>query len=173
MTKQECAIKYITENYLDFDRLRHDVIADKLQIRLSSEEAISLSDKVAMMLSGEEIDYWRELTKHDINSIVCHAAQEYDANITSREVMTALQSDLIPDVHPLREYIQSLRPYTPEQPDWIDMVASQVTVRESGSKGEDTFGTSGTFRTSSPPSFWISRKSFHACSAMLFVRFSM
>ena len=152
MTKQECAIKYITENYLDFDRLRHDVIADKLQIRLSSEEAISLSDKVAMMLSGEEIDYWRELTKHDINSIVCHAAQEYDANITSREVMTALQSDLIPDVHPLREYIQSLRPYTPEQPDWIDMVASQVTVRESGSngsKGEDTLGTSGTFRTSS------------------------
>ena len=105
-----------------------------------------------MMLSGEEIDYWRELTKHDINSIVCHAAQEYDANITSREVMTALQSDLIPDVHPLREYIQSLRPYTPEQPDWIDMVAQQVTVRESGSngsKGEDTFGTSGTFRTSS------------------------
>ena len=152
MTKQECAIKYITENYLDFDRLRHDVIADKLQIRLSSEEAISLSDEVAMMLSGEEIDYWRELTKHDINSIVCHAAQEYDANITSREVMTALQSDLIPDVHPLREYIQSLRPYTPEQPDWIDMVAQQVTVRESGSngsKGEDTFGTSGTFRTSS------------------------
>ena len=152
MTKQECAIKYITENYLDFDRLRHDVIADKLQIRLSSEEAISLSDEVAMMLSGEEIDYWRELTKHDINSIVCHAAQEYDANITSREVMTALQSDLIPDVHPLREYIQSLHPYTPEQPDWIDMVAQQVTVRESGSngsKGEDTFGTSGTFRTSS------------------------
>ena len=155
MTKQECAIKYITENYLDFDRLRHDVIADKLQIRLSSEEAISLSDEVAMRLSGEEIEYWRELTKHDINSIVCHAAQEYDANITSREVMTALQSDLIPDVHPLREYIQSLRPYTPEQPDWIDMVASQVRVRESGSngskgsKGEDTFGTSGTFRTSS------------------------
>ena len=130
MTKQECAIKYITENYLNFDRLRHDVIADKLQIRLSSEEAISLSDKVAMMLSGKEIDYWRELTKHDINSIVCHAAQEYDANITSREVMTALQSDLIPDVHPLREYIQSLRPYTPEQPDWIDMVASQVHVMD-------------------------------------------
>ena len=130
MTKQEAVINYISENYLAFNRLRHDVIADKLQIRLSSEEAISLSDEVAMRLSGEEIEYWRELTKHDINSIVCHAAQEYDANITSREVMTALQSDLIPDVHPLREYIQSLRPYTPEQPDWIDMVASQVHVMD-------------------------------------------
>ena len=28
MTKQEAAIKYITENYLDFNALRHDVIAD-------------------------------------------------------------------------------------------------------------------------------------------------
>ena len=109
MTKQECAIKYITENYLDYSRLRHDVIADKLQVRMENG--------------------WREMTKHDINSIVCHAAQEYDANITSREVMTALQSDLIPDVHPLREYILSLQPYTPDQPDWIDWVASQVRVK--------------------------------------------
>ena len=128
MTKQECAIKYITENYLDFDRLRHDVIADKLQVRVAhSLEDAALSGYSLEFKGGE---YWRELTKHDINSIVCHAAQEYDANITSREVMTALQSDLIPDVHPLREYIQSLRPYTPEQPDWIDMVASQVHVMD-------------------------------------------
>ena len=111
MTKQECAIKYITENYLDYSRLRHDVIADKLQVRMENG--------------------WREMTKHDINSIVCHAAQEYDANITSREVMTALQSDLIPDVHPLREYINALPRYTPDQPDWIDFVAQQVRVRES------------------------------------------
>ena len=111
MTKQEAAIKYITENYLDYNRLRHDVIADKMQVR----------DETG----------WREMTKHDINSIVCHAAQEYDANITSREVMTALQSDLIPDVHPLREYVLSCGEWTAEQPDWIDLVASQVRVRES------------------------------------------
>ena len=111
MTKQECAIKYITENYLDYNRLRHDVIADKMQVR----------DETG----------WREMTKHDINSIVCHAAQEYDANITSREVMTALQSDLIPDVHPLREYVLSCGEWKAEQPDWIDLVASQVRVRES------------------------------------------
>ncbi len=111
MTKQEAAIKYITENYLDFNRLRHDIVADKLQVR----------DETG----------WREMTKHDINSIVCHAAQEYDANITSREVMTALQSDLIPDVHPLREYVLSCGEWTEEQPDWIDLVASQVRVRES------------------------------------------
>ena len=121
MTKQEAVIKYIEDNYLQFKRLRHDVVSDKLQIRLSGEEA--------MRLLGERQEYWREMTKHDINSIVCHCAQECDVNITSREVMTALQSDLIPDVHPLREYILSLPPFTPDQPDWIDWVAQQVHVR--------------------------------------------
>ena len=118
MTKQEAAIKYITENYLDYNRLRHDVIADKLQVRLLGDEA-----------KGKRQEYWREMTKHDINSIVCHCAQEYDANITSREVMTALQSDLIPDVHPLREYVLSCGEWTEEQPDWIDIIARQVRVK--------------------------------------------
>ena len=117
MTKQEAAIKYITENYLDYRRLRHDVVADKLQVRLLGDEA-----------KGKRQEYWKELSKHDINSIVCHCAQEYDANITSREVMTALQSDLIPDVHPLREYVLSCGEWTEEQPDWIDWVASQVHI---------------------------------------------
>ena len=128
MTKQEAAIKYITENYLDFNALRHAVIADKLQVRCAhslGDEAIRLLGEEARgeRLEAKGKEYWKELTKHDINSIVCHAAREYDANITSREVLTALQSDLIPDVHPLREYILSLKPYTIDQPDWIDLVA--------------------------------------------------
>ena len=135
MTKQEAVIKYIEDNYLQFNRLRHDVVSDKLQIRLSGEEA--------MRLLGERQEYWREMTKHDINSIVCHCAQECDVNITSREVMTALQSDLIPDVHPLREYILSLPPFTPAQPDWIDFVASQVRIADSASSGVQELRSSG------------------------------
>ena len=131
MTKQEAAIKYITENYLDYRRLRHDIVADKLQVRLLGDEA-----------KGKRQEYWKELSKHDINSIVCHCAQEYDANITSREVMTALQSDLIPDVHPLREYVLSCGEWTTDQPDWIDWVAQQVTVKPLGdeAKGDKARG---------------------------------
>ena len=134
MTKQECAIKYITENYLDYRRLRHDIVADKLQVRV----AHNLGEEA----KGERQEQWREMTKHDINSIVCHCAQEYDANITSREVMTALQSDLIPDVHPLREYVLSCGEWTEEQPDWIDWVAQQVTVKPLGdeAKGDKARG---------------------------------
>ena len=130
MNKQECAIKYITENYLEYNRLRHDIVSDKLQIRIadSLEDASLQNAPEGLQFRGSE--YWREMTKHDINSIVCHAAQEYDANITSREVMTALQSDLIPQVHPLREYILSLHPWG-GQVDWIDFVAQQVRVTHS------------------------------------------
>ena len=146
MNKQEAAIKYITENYLQFNRLRYDVIADKLQIRVADSfgerapsEAKSFAGDPAEAKGDKASrqEQWREMTKHDINSIVCHAAQEYDTNITTREVITALHSDLIPHVHPLREYVLSLRPYTPEQPDWIDFVASQVTVKASPESATD------------------------------------
>ena len=143
MTKQESAIKYITENYLQHNRLRHDLVADKIQIRITDSlsaphnttsvigdpaEGVSLQ-YAPKGLPFRGTEYWRELSKHDINSIVCHAAQEYDQNITSREVMTALQSDLIPQVHPLREYIRSLPAWKPESGDWIDFVAQQVRVK--------------------------------------------
>ena len=147
MTKQEAVIKYIEDNYLQFNRLRHDVISDKLQLRMDvrsdrpyvAERPMNLTGEADLTVSNAngltsgssqcERSVWKELSKHDINSIVCHAAQEYDINITSREVLTALQSDLIPNVHPLREYILSLPPYTPNQPDWIDWFASQVRVK--------------------------------------------
>ena len=178
MTKQEAVIKYITENYLEYNRLRHDVISDKLQLRMSMQsdrpngllevrsseglldrslhslldnsknltmnEVNGLTESKANDLTAKhsnssprERSVWREMTKQDINSIVCHCAQEYNANITTREVITALQSDLIPDVHPLREYILSLRPYTPDQPDWIDMVASQVRIKSAPESATD------------------------------------
>ena len=148
MTKQECAIQYIAENYMDHQRLRYDVVSDKLQIRvavdLESSESCRMVEDCVESSSAENTmlhnatqplpnstqHHWREMTKHDINSIVCHAAQQYDANITSREVMTALHSDLIPQVHPLREYILSLHPWG-GQVDWIDFVASQVKVKTS------------------------------------------
>ena len=136
MNKQECAMKFIEDNYLQFSRLRHDVISDKLQLRMEKptpDPSLKGGENSAAHKSFPlgEASIWREMTKHDINSIVCHCAQECDMNITSREVMTALQSDLIPDVHPLREYILSLPPFTPDQPDWIDLVAQKVTVKPS------------------------------------------
>ena len=110
MTRQEAAIQYLENNYLQFNRLRYDVVGGKLQIRDTN-------------------NLWREMTKQEINSAVCACAQEYKINVTNREIITVLQSNIVPSVHPLREYVLSCPDYTPDQPDWIDWVAQQVHVR--------------------------------------------
>ena len=117
MTRQEAAIQYLENNYLQFNRLRYDVVGGKLQIRDAN-------------------NHWREMTKQEINSAVCACAQEYQINITAREIITVLQSNLVPSVHPLREYVCACKDYVPEEPDWIDLVASQVTVIPSGDEAK-------------------------------------
>jgi hypothetical protein len=112
MTRQEAAIQYLENNYLQFNRLRYDVVGGKLQIRDAN-------------------NHWREMTKQEINSAVCACAQEYQINVTNREIITVLQSNLVPSVHPLREYVCACKDYVPEEPDWIDLVAQKVTVKPS------------------------------------------
>lgn len=114
--RQQLACNYIQDNYTAFNRLRFDTIAQKVQI-LRPDPA-----------TGEE--RWCYLTNADINSIVCDACAETGAAITSREVLTVLNAgaSYIPRVHPLRDYVNSLSPYTPDQTDWIDYVAQYVQV---------------------------------------------
>ena len=115
MTRQEAAIQYLENNYLQFNRLRYDVVGGKLQIRDAN-------------------NHWREMTKQEINSAVCACAQEYQINVTNREIITVLQSNIVPSVHPLREYVLSCPDYNPgTEIDWIDWVASQVRIADSAS----------------------------------------
>ena len=113
MTRQEAAIQYLENNYLQFNRLRYDVVGGKLQIRDAN-------------------NHWREMTKQEINSAVCACAQEYKINVTNREIITVLQSNIVPSVHPLREYVLSCPDYNPgTEIDWIDLVAQKVTIKPS------------------------------------------
>ena len=113
MTRQEAAIQYLEANYLQFNRLRYDVVGGKLQIRDANNG-------------------WREMSKQEINSAVCACAQEFQINVTAREIITVLQSNLIPSVHPLREYVLACKDYNPStEIDWIDLVAQKVTVKPS------------------------------------------
>ena len=126
--RQQLACDYIHENYVAFNRLRYDLIAQKVQVceEHSLENAAS---GYSLEFKGKE--RWRYITNADINSIVCDCCAETGANITAKEILTVLNagSSYIPRVHPLRDYVLSLKPYTPDQPDWIDMVARQVHVK--------------------------------------------
>ena len=139
--RQQLACDYIHENYVAFNRLRYDLIAQKVQVceEHSLENAAS---GYSLEFKGKE--RWRYITNADINSIVCDCCAETGANITAKEILTVLNagSSYIPRVHPLRDYVLSLKPYTPDQPDWIDMVARQVTVKPLGeeAKGDKARG---------------------------------
>ena len=113
--RQEIVCNYIDSNYVQFRRLRRDVISNKIQVNTQRD----------YVQGAEE---WRDITTADINDIVCDCSAESGLQITSREVLAVLQSHRIPDVHPLREYVNNCRPYTDDQPDWIAWLAEQVKV---------------------------------------------
>ena len=129
--RQQIACEWLEENYLNYDSLRHDVVTDRLQIRMadSLENASLQNAPEGLQFRGKE--NWRNLTDKDINTMVCQCVAEKGVNISTNEMWTALKSDMVPAVHPLRAWLDGLRPYTADQPDWIDMVAQQVTVSPS------------------------------------------
>ena len=128
--RQQIACEWLEENYLNYGSLRHDVVTDRLQIRVpnleSLEDASLQNAPEGLQFRGK--DTWRNLTDKDINTMVCQCVSERGVNISTNEMWTALKSDMVPAVHPLRAWLDGLRPYTAEQPDWIDFVASQVRV---------------------------------------------
>ena len=143
--RQQIACEWLEENYLQFGSLRHDVVTDRLQIRMAdslsaphnttsvigdpAEDASLQNAPEGLQFRGKE--NWRNLTDKDINTMVCQCVAEKGVNISTNEMWTALKSDMVPAVHPLRAWLDGLRPYTADQPDWIDMVAQQVRVRDS------------------------------------------
>ena len=145
--RQQIACEWLEENYLQFGSLRHDVVTDRLQIRVANLESLSAPHNATSIIGGPAEDAslqnaleglqfrgkerWRNLTDKDINTMVCQCVMETAVNISVTEMWTALKSDMVPAVHPLREWLDGLRPWNSCEPDWIDWVAQQVRVRES------------------------------------------
>ena len=142
--RQQAAADWIRINYLEGGNLRLDSVRQQIQILspLKAEEfasRIALNSSVAggeIPLNAEEIGgqsrlVWRDLTDRDINDMVCGCCGETGASVTSREVLTVLHSSLLPEVHPLREYVLSQAMYDPEkEPSWIAEMAAQVTLTD-------------------------------------------
>ena len=150
--RQQIVCEWLEENYLQFGSLRHDVVTDRLQIRMADSLSAPhnttsvignpAEDSSAYSLEFRGKENWRNLTDKDINTMVCQCVAEKGVNISTNEMWTALKSDMVPAVHPLRAWLDGLRPYTADQPDWIDLVAQQVRVKPSGeeAKGDKARG---------------------------------
>ena len=130
--RQQIACEWLENNYLSFSSLRHDVITDRLQIRCADS-----TGEEAIRRGGDRQERWRNLTDKDINTMVCQCVAESQVNINVSEMWTALKSDMVPSVHPIRAWLEGLKPYTEDQPDWIDFVAQQVRVAGDEAKGDE------------------------------------
>ena len=128
--RQQIACEWLENNYLSFSSLRHDVITDRLQIRCADS-----TGEEAIRRGGDRQERWRNLTDKDINTMVCQCVAESQVNINVSEMWTALKSDMVPAVHPIRAWLEGLKPYTPDQPDWIDWLASQVRIADNAGSG--------------------------------------
>lgn len=115
--RQQVVCDYIFENYVQSDRLRHDLISNRVQI---NDERLTAN--------GERESRWRDITTTDINDIVCDCSAESGLSINAKEVLAVLQSHRIPDVHPLREYVMNCRAHQDSEPNWIEWLAEQVKV---------------------------------------------
>ena len=69
---------------------------------------------------------WRELKERDENDLYMACCAESDTNLTERLFHTVLNSSVVPEVNPLRDYVLSCAPWTPDMPDYIGQAADMV-----------------------------------------------
>ena len=114
--KLETAREYVLANYNNGNDFRWDELSRKLQIKAPSDSA------------------WQDVDTRKINSIACDCATQTGVNVTDREIRIVLNSENIPSINPLRDYLSHLEPYNPTEHNnhsWIDWLSSQVKVKES------------------------------------------
>lgn len=123
--KLETAREYVLANYNNGNDFRWDELSRKLQIKAPSDSA------------------WQDVDTRKINSIACDCATQTGVNVTDREIRIVLNSENIPSINPLRDYLSHLEPYNPTEHNnhsWIDWLSSQVHVGN-GSRGVEEEGS--------------------------------
>lgn len=98
--RQRAVYEYIERNYLPIgeEHLRYDTISRRVQIETPSNTP----------LKGRE---FRDLTDADINGMCLAAAEETGLSVRPQEVLIVLNSDRIPRVNPLRDYVEQQNDY--------------------------------------------------------------
>ena len=105
------------------------------------------TEVIASFLKGKSLQYdvltqktrqqqddgrWKELTERDENDLYMECCAESDLNLTTQLFRTVLNSNVVPEVNPLKEYVMSLPEWTPDQPDYIDQVVNMVHMASEG-----------------------------------------
>ena len=82
-----------------------------------------LTQKTRQRLEGGQ---WREMKERDENDLYMECCSESGVNLTEKMFHTVLNSSVVPEVNPLRDYVLSRAPWTPDLPDYIGQAAAMV-----------------------------------------------
>ena len=69
---------------------------------------------------------WHEMKDRDENDLYMACCSETGTNLTEKLFHTVLNSSVVPEVNPLRDYVISRAAWTPDMPDYIGQVAATV-----------------------------------------------
>ena len=96
---------------------------------------------IASFLKGKKLQYdvltqktrqqtddgqWHELKERDENDLYMACCAESSTNLTEKLFHTVLNSSVVPEVNPLRDYVLSRAAWTPDMPDYIGQAAAMV-----------------------------------------------
>ena len=97
----------IIANFLKNKNLQYDVLTQKIRQQLPDGT-------------------WMELKERQENDLYMACCAESDTNLTEKLFHTVLNSSVVPEVNPLREYVNTRAPWTPDMPDYIMQAAQMV-----------------------------------------------
>lgn len=70
--------------------------------------------------------HWHELKERDENDLYMECCAESGTNLTEKLFHTVLNSSVVPEVNPLRDYVLTRAAWTPDMPDYIGQAAAMV-----------------------------------------------
>lgn len=141
-SKLDIARQYVLENYNNGADFRWDLLSRKLQVKVPTPLPLSSSTPTPLpSREGTGVGLWQDVDTRMINSIACACATERQVNVTDREVRIVLNSEDIPAVNPLRDYVYNLEEYNPNDHNgysFIDWLSNQVTIAIGEDSGDKT-----------------------------------
>lgn len=103
--------------FLRKQQLQYDTLTQKTRQRKKSPENSEYSDYS---------DSWTEMKERDENDLYMACCAESGVNLTEKLFHTVLNSSVVPEVNPLREYVLSRAAWSPDMPDYIGQAAAMV-----------------------------------------------
>ena len=97
----------VISNFLKEKTLRHDILSQKTQRLLDDGR-------------------WAEMSEREENDLYMECCSQTGNNLSLKMFLTVLNSSVVPEVHPLRDYLNSLPAWSPQDRDYIAEVAAML-----------------------------------------------